>query len=95
MNARTNRPTSSNDPHAAQPVSAVGPAPEEAPATLILLHGRGDSAEGILSLYDNLALDELAALAPQAAGHTWYPQSFLAPLEANQPYLDSVLRKIE
>jgi len=34
-------------------------------------------------------------VAPQAVGHTWYPNSFLAPLESNQPYLDSALQKIE
>src|SRR3954469_8479084 len=83
------------DPHAGQPVLRAGPAPEEAPATLILLHGRGASAEDILSLCEELGLRELSALAPQAAGNTWYPQSFLAPLEANQPYLDSALRRVE
>src|SRR5437868_10941143 len=85
----------SDDPHAAERVSFAGPKPEAAKATLILLHGRGDSADGILSLHEALGIDDLAAIAPQAAGHTWYPQSFLAPLEANQPYLDSALRKIE
>jgi len=95
MNARINRPSSPDDPHAAQPVSTAGPAPESAPATLILIHGRGDSAAGILSLYENIGMDRIAAIAPQAAGHTWYPQSFLAPLEANQPNLDSAIKKIE
>jgi predicted esterase len=83
------------DPHAGQPTLSAGPAPEEAAATLVLLHGRGGSAEDILSLYAELGLPELAALAPQAAGNTWYPNSFLVPLEANQPYLDSALRRID
>lgn len=83
------------DPHAGQPVLRVGPAPEEAPATLILLHGRGATAEDILSLGEELGSRGLSALAPQAAENTWYPQSFLAPLEANQPYLDSALGKLE
>jgi predicted esterase len=83
------------DPHAGQPVLAAGPAPEEAAATLVLLHGRGADAGDILSLYTGLGLRGLAALAPQAAGNTWYPNSFLAPFEANQPYLDSALRRIE
>jgi predicted esterase len=83
------------DPHAGQPTLADGPAPEQALATLILLHGRGATAESILSLYAELGLGALAALAPQAAGCTWYPHSFLAPLEANQPFLDSALRRIE
>jgi len=82
------------DPHANQPVVRAGPSPEEAAATIVLIHGRGASAESILSLYPELGIESLAAVAPQAAGHTWYPHSFLAPLEANQPYLDSALNKI-
>lgn len=84
-----------SDPHAGQAVLTAGPAPRDAGAALILIHGRGASAQSILSLYEELNLDRLAALAPQAYGSTWYPQSFLAPLEANQPYLDSALRKVD
>ncbi len=84
-----------NDPHAHQPVLTAGPKPEDAAATLILIHGRGASAQSILSLYEAMNLEGVAALAPQAGGNTWYPQSFLAPMEANQPYLDSALAKID
>ena len=84
-----------NGPHAKQPVLTAGPTPEKADATLLLVHGRGASAESILSLYDELNSGELAAIAPQAAGNTWYPHSFLAPLNANQPYLDSALGRLE
>jgi predicted esterase len=84
-----------DDPHANQRVLSDGPAPEQADATLILLHGRGATAQSILPLYREIASDRIAALAPQAAGNTWYPHSFLAPLEGNQPYLDSALRRIE
>jgi predicted esterase len=84
-----------SDPHAAQPLLTAGPAPEDAAATLILIHGRGAGAESILSLYRPLGVANLAALAPEAAGATWYPHSFLAPMEANQPYLDSALRRID
>jgi predicted esterase len=83
------------DPHAHQPLLTAGPAPEQADATIVLVHGRGASADSILSLWTELALPTLAALAPQAAGHTWYPHSFLAPIEQNQPYLDSGLRRLE
>jgi predicted esterase len=83
------------DPHANQPVITAGPASEDANATIILVHGRGASAQSMLLLYGELGIDGLAAIAPQAAGHTWYPHSFLAPLDANQPYLDSALAKIE
>lgn len=85
----------SADPHGKQPVLASGPRPEDAASTLILIHGRGGSAESMLSLYDSLSLSNVSALVPQAAQHTWYPLSFLAPLEKNEPYLGSALQKIE
>jgi predicted esterase len=85
----------SNDPHANQPVETEGPSIEQARAAIVMIHGRGASADSILSLYPLLDAPGVTALAPQAAGHTWYPHSFLAPLEANQPYLDSALRKID
>jgi predicted esterase len=85
-----------NDPHANQPVLHAGEPLESARGAIVMIHGRGASAESILSLFPELnAGDGLAAVAPQAAGGTWYPQSFLAPIELNQPYLDSALRKIE
>ena len=84
-----------NDPHGNQPVLRSGPPAEKAKAALILVHGRGASADSMLSLYGALGLDDVAAIAPQAAGHTWYPHSFLAAIESNQPYLDSALRRIE
>src|SRR3954471_15479598 len=95
MTTSRGQPRDPQDPHAGQTALAAGPTPEAAAATLVLMHGRGGSAEDILSLYTELRLPALAALAPQAAGNTWYPNSFLAPLEANQPYLDSALRRIE
>ena len=84
-----------SDPHKSQPIITSGPAPEKAAASLVLVHGRGASAESILSLFDEMAIEHLAALAPAAAGNSWYPHSFLAPLEANQPYLDSALARLE
>ena len=83
------------DPHAGQPILTAGPAPERADATLVLVHGRGATARSILPLYDEFGLDTLAAVAPQAAANTWYPNSFLAPIESNQPWLDSALRRLE
>jgi predicted esterase len=84
-------PIAAFGPHAGQSILTRGPAPETAPATILLVHGRGASAQSILSLYDELGDKSLSALAPQAAGQSWYPHSFLAPLEANQPELDSAL----
>ena len=83
------------DAHAGTPVLAAGPDPLEADATLVLVHGRGAAAEGMLRVHRALGLERLAALAPQAAGNAWYPQSFLAPLESNQPNLDSALRRLD
>jgi phospholipase/carboxylesterase len=83
------------DPHANQPFLTAGPDPEKASATILLVHGRGASAESILELYSELGNETFAAIAPQAAGNTWYPNSFLAPLEANQPYLDSALDRLD
>lgn len=87
-------PPAGYDPHANQPVRAAGPPPESAAATILLMHGRGATAESILTLHAELKLPRVAALAPQAAGRTWYPESFLAPLAANQPYLDSALARL-
>jgi phospholipase/carboxylesterase len=58
---------------------------------LILVHGRGGSAEDILSLAEYLPVDGFALLAPQATGHSWYPFSFLEPPVRNQPWLGSAL----
>lgn len=77
------------DPHAAQPVLTAGPRPASARLSLILVHGRGASAEDILALGHQLELEDVACLAPQAAGHTWYPYSFLAPTEQNEPGISS------
>jgi predicted esterase len=84
-----------DDPHAAGAVLHRGAALDEAAGAVILLHGRGGSARDILSLAPLLGERKLAFLAPEAAGSTWYPESFLAPRESNQPRLDSALRKIE
>lgn len=80
-----------DSPHRNQPVVSRGQPLEAAAGAVILLHGRGASPKDILGLADELALPELAYLAPEAAGHTWYPYSFLAPLERNEPWLTSAL----
>ena len=83
-----------DDPHAEQPVLRRGPEPAQARLTIILVHGRGDSAAGILGLTDEFDVPDVCWLAPQAAFNTWYPYSFLSPMEQNQPGLDSGLRVI-
>jgi phospholipase/carboxylesterase len=56
--------------------------------------GRGASADDILSLAEAFTDPEIAYFAPQAAGHSWYPHSFLAPLAHNEPWLSSALQVI-
>ena len=83
------------DPHHGQPVLHQGAALDQAAGAVILLHGRGASASDMISLAGEIYDPELAYLAPEAAGHTWYPNSFLAPLAQNEPWLSSALRKIK
>lgn len=80
-----------SDPHRGQPVLTLGPPPSSTRVTLIMVHGRGASAEDMLGLAGALGLPEVAVLAPQAAGRTWYPYSFLSPMEDNEPELSSAL----
>jgi predicted esterase len=79
--------------HEGQPVLRGGAQLEKARAALLLVHGRGASAEDIYGLGEELAsgYPGIALLAPQAAGNAWYPQRFLAPLAQNEPYLSSAL----
>ena len=58
---------------------------------MILVHGRGASAEDIMTVGAELQQPGFAYLAPQAAGNAWYPNPFTAPIESNQPYLDAAL----
>ena len=82
------------DPHAGAPIYTLGLSLEQARAAMILLHGRGASAQGILDLALDLQHPDFAYLAPQAAGYTWYPYSFLTPLEQNEPALSSALELV-
>jgi predicted esterase len=82
------------NPHANQPVLRAGAPLAAAKGAIVLLHGRGASAEDILGLGAAFDQPQLALFAPQAAGHTWYPNSFLALREANEPYLSSALAKV-
>ena len=78
-------------PHAGQPVVTAGRPLAEAAGAVVLVHGRGATAESILTLAPEIGRPDLAYLAPQAAGLTWYPYSFLAPFEMNEPGLSSGL----
>jgi len=63
----------------------------EAKKALIMVHGRGGTAEDILSLADYLAVGDYALIAPQATNFTWYPYSFMANPKENEPWLSSAL----
>jgi phospholipase/carboxylesterase len=64
---------------------------EQAKKALIMLHGRGGSAEDILSVAEYLSVKDLALLAPNATNNTWYPYSFMAKPSENEPWLSSAL----
>jgi predicted esterase len=81
----------STGPHAGQPVRCVGAELGKARTALILVHGRGASAEDMLPLVDHLSAPGFAYLAPEALGHIWYPNRYDAPLAGNEPWLSSAL----
>jgi phospholipase/carboxylesterase len=80
--------------HQSQPLVWAGRSPAEARAAMVMLHGRGATAESILELREEWGYPELAYVAPQAAGFSWYPNRFLAPLAANEPWLSSALARL-
>lgn len=80
--------------HGGGEVLECGPAPSAAEAGLVLVHGRGGSPEDMLSLGRLLGADGVKMRAPRAAGGTWYPLSFLAPLADNEPGLSSGLLRL-
>jgi predicted esterase len=83
------------DPHAGQPVRTAGAPLEDARAAVVLVHGRGASAESILTLAAALPTPGVAFLAPQAAGGTWYPLGFMSPIARNEPGISSGMRAID
>lgn len=85
-----------SDPHGAQPILHCGAPLEQANAAMVMLHGRGASAQDILTLARELGgVKDFAFLAPQAANSTWYPYRFLEPMERNEPFLSSALLMVE
>jgi predicted esterase len=84
-----------DDPHRESEEVGFGPELEEAESAVVLIHGRGDSARGILALAPELQAPQTAFLAPQAVGFSWYPYSFLSEAELNEPWLSSALDRVE
>jgi len=82
-------------PHAGQPILRAGAAPDAARAAMIMIHGRNAAPANILDLVPVLDRPEFLYVAPAAAGGTWYPLSFMAPREKNEPGISSGLGVIE
>ncbi|MFD2245240.1 alpha/beta hydrolase [Pontibacter ruber] len=68
---------------------------EQTGKALVMVHGRGATAESILELSDYLDVTDFTLNAPQATNHSWYPYSFMAPVSQNQPALDSALALLD
>jgi len=91
----TTMPTTPTDqPHTDLPLFTSGVDIHEASAAMILLHGRGATAQEILFLADLLKLPDFAFLAPQAGGNSWYPYRFTVRVARNEPFLTSALDMI-
>lgn len=82
------------DPHGGAHVAAAGSPLDEAAGAIIAIHGRGADAADIIALTREVAPAQVAILAPQASGNSWYPYRFLEPFERNEPYLSSALRVV-
>jgi len=83
------------EPHAAQEVRTAGRPLGEGSGAMIMVHGRGAGPDDILELAEPLFHAEFTYLAPAAAGNAWYPYSFMAPIETNEPGLSSGLYVLE
>ncbi|KOX97540.1 alpha/beta hydrolase [Halorubrum tropicale] len=95
MTGRDPGPHAGDDPHGDEPLVTAGASLDDAAAALVLVHGRGATARSVVDLGERLAGDrEVAILAPAAAGNTWYPNSFLAPVADNEPGRSSGLRAV-
>ena len=82
-------------PHAGQPVETRGVPVDAAAAAVILVHGRNAAPANILTVADALGDERVAYLAPAAAGHSWYPYSFLADIPRNEPGISSGLQVLD
>lgn len=86
--------TNRNNLHQGMPVLMQGAPLDQAKAAVILLHGRGASAEDILGLAQEFDQPDFVYLAPQAANSTWYPNRFIAPIASNEPWFSSAITTV-
>ena len=83
------------DPHRGSEEVWWGSSLDAAESAVVLMHGRGDSARGILALAAEFHATRTVFLAPQATGNSWYPHSFLSAIELNEPWLSSSLSRVQ
>ncbi|HKA71428.1 MAG TPA: alpha/beta hydrolase [Xanthobacteraceae bacterium] len=76
-------------------IATAGVPLAHAKAAVIMLHGRGASAGDMLSLVELLGQPDMAYLAPQAPGASWYPYSFLESIARNEPALSQALATVD
>ncbi|MFW6387712.1 MAG: alpha/beta hydrolase [bacterium] len=88
-------PEDNPGPHSPDLCLTAGEPFDRAEASLIMLHGRGATAESIIGLAEYLDLTGFHIVAPQADNYTWYPYSFLEDTTANEPYVSSALATID
>ena len=81
--------------HLRQPLHTLGPAPEAVGAVAILLHGRTQSPTDMFAIAERLNLPGMPFVAVEAAGKSWYPDKFMAPVQNNQPQLDYAIDRLE
>ncbi len=77
-----------------RPTVSLEPAAGSSAVIGVLLHGRGQSVTYMFELMQRIALG-ISCVAPDACDSSWYPQSFMAPLETNQPHLDWALERVD
>ncbi len=87
-------PTTADSPHGGSKILTMGRNLSGAGAAMIMIHGRGATAESILELANYFDQQHVAYIAPQAVNNVWYPYSFLTPEEKNEPHLSSALNTI-
>ena len=76
-------------------IQIAGKLLQQADKALIMIHGRGADARAILGIASHLNVQEYALIAPEATNNTWYPYSFMAPPEQNEPWLSSALNLVK
>jgi len=84
-----------NGPHQNQKIVTDGSDLARADIAMILIHGRGASAQSMLMFANEFSSNSIHYRALQASGHTWYPRSFMAPKEMNEPGISSGLQAIQ